>query len=362
MASFITDEHCREEILLLLRIPSLRRRPQARLLVLLLLLLTRGIAAILMFQDWQEQKAREQAVRRKARKGHAKPPPPPPMPEPENFARITWQAIPIRKDAAPDSTVVGELSIGSRVVVYERCTCADGVDLAHVALETEESDSRLSPYDRGWTSIKKSLPEMLGWVDCTTLLPVKEAARFGLRPSPEVAEWLEALSYERQAVERAWLTILDGQRFHVLRMHGTEPPNTGKFTNHFLPGVYQCAGCTTPLYSSDHKVDCDCGWASFCDELPGALVRLPGKVLAGKPDERKVEIRCAKCDGHIGHVFRGRADAPGGTGERHCVNSASVTFHGQTHRLRSCGAGIDPVAALAAAPPCGCAPDNPMAC
>ena len=310
-----------------------------------------------MFQDWQEQKAREQTLRRKARKSQPKLPLQQPPPQPESFARVAWKPTPITSGAAPGSQTVGALSVGVRVIVHERST-EHGALRVRIALE--DSESTLSPYDREWKSVKKEMPEMLGWSDCAPLLPVKEAARYGLRPSPDVAEWLATLDDEKRAVESAWLTHLDGERFHVLRQHGTEPPNTGKFTHHFLPGMYHCAGCSALLYTSEHKVDCDCGWASFCDAAPNALTRLPGKVLAGKPDERKVEILCATCRGHIGHVFKGRADAPGGTGERHCVNSASVTFHGSTDRWRSGGDPTLAGAAPATAPPLDLS--NPMAC
>jgi peptide-methionine (R)-S-oxide reductase len=101
----------------------------------------------------------------------------------------------------------------------------------------------------------------------------------------------------------------------------TEAPGSGKFNKFFENGVYRCRRCNTPLFKSETKFESGCGWPSFDDALPGAVKELPDA------DGRRVEIVCAACGGHLGHVFRGEHKTAKDT--RMCVNSLSIDFNSE---------------------------------
>ncbi|RDX57614.1 Peptide methionine sulfoxide reductase B2, chloroplastic [Mucuna pruriens] len=119
--------------------------------------------------------------------------------------------------------------------------------------------------------------------------------------------------------EEEWRAILSPEQFRILRQKGTEFPGTGEYDKFFGEGVYNCAGCGTPLYKSITKFNSGCGWPAFYEGLPGAINRNPD------PDGMRIEITCAACGGHLGHVFKGEG-FPTPTNERHCVNSISLKF------------------------------------
>ncbi|KAK4746206.1 hypothetical protein SAY87_012518 [Trapa incisa] len=122
-----------------------------------------------------------------------------------------------------------------------------------------------------------------------------------------------------QKTEEEWRAVLSPEQFRILRQKGTELRGTGQYNKFYGEGIYNCAGCGTPLYKSTTKFDSGCGWPAFYEGLPGAINRFPD------PDGRRTEITCAACGGHLGHVFKGEGFFTP-TDERHCVNSISVKF------------------------------------
>jgi peptide-methionine (R)-S-oxide reductase len=119
--------------------------------------------------------------------------------------------------------------------------------------------------------------------------------------------------------EREWREQLSPEQYHVLREAGTEPPFAGRYVNNHDEGEYRCAGCGELLFDSDTKYDSGSGWPSFT-EPAAPTVSEHADMSHGM---RRVEVRCAKCDGHLGHLF---PDGPGPTGLRYCINSCSLDF------------------------------------
>lgn len=111
---------------------------------------------------------------------------------------------------------------------------------------------------------------------------------------------------------------LNEEEIRVIENKGTEMPFSGKYNDFYEEGIFTCKKCNTPLYKSDDKFSSGCGWPSFDDEIKGAVKRVPDA------DGRRVEIVCANCGGHLGHVFEGEGFTAKNT--RHCVNSISLNF------------------------------------
>lgn len=123
-----------------------------------------------------------------------------------------------------------------------------------------------------------------------------------------------------QKSDAYWQNKLTPKQYKVLREKGTDLPWTGKYTDHKEAGTYSCAACHHPLFSSEQKFDSHCGWPSFFAEMAGAnIVQSEDSSLGMK----RIEITCANCGGHLGHLFD---DGPEPTGLRYCVNSTSIDF------------------------------------
>jgi peptide-methionine (R)-S-oxide reductase len=140
-----------------------------------------------------------------------------------------------------------------------------------------------------------------------------------LRGSPAIA----AEKFEVEKTDAEWRTQLTPQQYEILRKEGTERPWTSPLLKEHRKGIFACAGCDLPLFSSETKFESGTGWPSFYQPLENAV---------GKTEDRtfgmlRTEIHCRRCGGHLGHVFD---DGPKPTGLRYCMDGFALLFHPAT--------------------------------
>jgi len=125
--------------------------------------------------------------------------------------------------------------------------------------------------------------------------------------------------FEITKTEQEWKEALNPEQFRVLRKHGTERAGTSPLDKIYEPGIYVCAACGTPLFTSETKFNSRTGWPSFFAPIEGAIETTTDRSLF----MTRVEVHCRKCGGHLGHVFE---DGPAPTGQRYCMNGVSLEF------------------------------------
>jgi peptide-methionine (R)-S-oxide reductase len=123
--------------------------------------------------------------------------------------------------------------------------------------------------------------------------------------------------------DKDWQETLTPEQFHILREHGTERPGSSPLNYEKRTGTFHCAGCGQPLFTSDTKFESGTGWPSFWAPVRDAVATTVDRSYG----MTRVEVHCAKCGGHLGHVF---PDGPQPTGQRYCLNGAALKFEPET--------------------------------
>ncbi|MCU0535320.1 MAG: peptide-methionine (R)-S-oxide reductase MsrB [Hydrococcus sp. Prado102] len=125
--------------------------------------------------------------------------------------------------------------------------------------------------------------------------------------------------FEVKKTEEQWRKLLTPEQFYVLRQQGTERAHSSLLDKQYGKGIYDCAGCDLPVFSSETKFDSKTGWPSFYAPIKGAIATSIDKSLLAT----RIEVHCRRCGGHLGHVFN---DGPKPTGKRYCMNGVALKF------------------------------------
>ncbi|OYV35898.1 MAG: peptide-methionine (R)-S-oxide reductase [Acidocella sp. 20-61-6] len=150
-------------------------------------------------------------------------------------------------------------------------------------------------------------------------LPAAAAPAAAAQATAAPATAAPATHYEVVHTEAEWRKLLTPAQYNILREQGTEPPFSSPLLNEHRVGIFHCAGCDLPLYSSKTKFDSGTGWPSFWAPLPHAVLTSED----GSFGMDRTEVHCRRCGGHLGHVFQ---DGPPPTGLRYCMDGLALTF------------------------------------
>ena len=189
---------------------------------------------------------------------------------------------------------------------------------------------RLASLDhKSLTSVKASLPSTADIVDCRSPadLPSSTTKAKSRLSGIRLASWADSTPSTdaenlAELTDEQWRQRLTPAEYRVLRQAGTEAPFTGEYTDTKTVGIYRCRACNTELFRSEQKFESHCGWPSFFSPLAGdKIIEVEDNSLG----MRRVEVLCANCGSHLGHVFAGEGyDTP--TDLRYCINSISLTL------------------------------------
>jgi len=163
---------------------------------------------------------------------------------------------------------------------------------------------------------------LFSFISCNSQTKDAEVKKASDKINKEIAKQTkkDTMDFKIVKTDAEWKAQLSPEEYAVLREKGTECPYTGEYDKHFEKGMYVCAACENPLFTSDTKFDSHCGWPSFDEAIKGSTI-YHKDVSYGMI---RTEVMCAKCGGHLGHVFD---DGPKETtGQRYCTNSVSIKF------------------------------------